>query len=373
MFTKRVIWLGVVLGCAGGVAVAQAKVETTEPVQHEFVIKNFKTESGIVLPEARIVYGTYGTLDAAGDNAVLLPSHYMADMHGYGWLIGAGGIEKGKALDPTKLFLVTSELFGNGRSSSPSNTPEPFHGPRFPVMTMRDNVNAVHQMLTEQLGVKHLRAVIGFSMGAQQAFQWAVSYPDFMDRIVATSGTAKTYGHGIVRNEGEIAAIQTDDAFKGGDYTVEPTKGIEEFSLMWTGWLYSQEWWRQELWRTDSPKGTTFEQVVAEYRKNFIPGADANNLILQMRTWEKNDVGATPGFGGDEVKALRSIKVPVLYMPSATDLYFPVTDAQYEAQFIPKCQLVPIPSLWGHPAGAGASPADEKFLNEHIAVFMEGK
>jgi homoserine O-acetyltransferase len=373
MLWKRFLWLGVVVMYVGGVVWAQSKVESKEPMQHEFVIKNFKTESGVVLPEAKIVYGTYGKLDAAGDNAVLLPSHYMAEMHGYGWLIGEGGIAKGKALDPTKLFLITSELFGNGRSSSPSNTPEPFHGPRFPVMTMRDNVNAVHQMLTEQLGVKHLRAVIGFSMGAQQAFQWAVSYPDFMDRIVATSGTAKTYGHGIVRNEGEIGAIETDDAFKGGDYTVEPKKGIEEFSLMWTGWLYSQEWWREELWRTDSPKGTTFEQVVEQYKTNFIPGADANNLILQMRTWEKNDVGATPGFGGDEKKALASIKVPVLFMPSATDLYFPVTDARYEAQFIRHVTLLPIPSLWGHPAGAGACPADEKFLNEHIAAFMGGK
>jgi homoserine O-acetyltransferase len=361
------------MGCVGSLMQAQTKAEPKEPVQHEFVIKDFKTESGVVLPEAKIVYGTYGKLDASRDNAVLLPSHYMANMHGYGWLIGEGGMAKGKALDSTKLFLITSELFGNGRSSSPSNTPEPFHGPRFPVMTMRDNVNAVHQMLTEQLGVKHVRAVIGFSMGAQQAFQWAVSYPDFMDRIVATSGTAKTYGHGIVRNEGEIGAIETDAAFKGGDYTEEPKKGIEEFSLMWTGWLYSQEWWREELWRTINPPGTTFEQVVEDYKKNFIPGADANDLILQMRTWEKNDVGATPGFGGDEVKALRSIKVPVLYMPSATDMYFPVSDAKYEAQFIPHCTLMPIPSLWGHPAGAGASPADEKFLNEKIAAFMEGK
>ena len=113
-----------------GMQFAQAKAVApdAEPVQQEFIIKNFKTESGTVLPEARIVYGTYGKLNAKGDNAILLPSHYMAEMHGYGWLIGPG-----KALDPTKLFLVTSELFGNGRSSSPSNTPYPFDGPRFPV------------------------------------------------------------------------------------------------------------------------------------------------------------------------------------------------------------------------------------------------
>ena len=346
---------------------APAQTADAEPVQHEFVIANFKTESGAVLPEAHVTYGTYGQLNAAGDNAVLLPSHYMAEMHGYGFVIGPG-----KALDPKKLFLITSELFGNGRSSSPSNTPEPFHGPRFPVTTIRDNVDAVHRLLTEQLHVQHLRAVIGFSMGAQQAFQWAVSYPRFMDRIVATSGTAKTYGHGTVRLEGEIAALTADAAFKGGDYAEQPEKGIQAFAIVWTGWLFSQEWWRQELWRSDASLGTSFDQVVERFRTNFIPGADANNLILQMRTWERHDVGNTAPFH-DVESALRSIRARVLYMPSQTDLYFPVTDARYEAGFIPHCEFVPIPSLWGHPAGAGASPADGKFLNEHIVRFMEEK
>jgi homoserine O-acetyltransferase len=354
----------VILLLAAVIPVVHAEI-TPEPLQHDYTIKNFHTESGVVLPEAHIFYGTYGTLNAAGDNAILLPSHYMADMHGYEWLIGPG-----KALDPQKYFMVTSELFGNGRSSSPSNTPEPFHGPRFPVITIRDNIDAVHHLLNDELHVKHLQAVIGFSMGAQQAFQWAVSYPNYMDRIVATSGTAKTYGHGIVRLEGQIAALTADENFKGGDYTTEPVKGIQAFSIVWTGWLYSQEWWRQELWKTEEPKGTTLAQVIEKYRTNFIPGADANDLILQMRTWESNNVGNTPPFHGDVEAALHSIKAKVLYMPSATDMYFPVTDARYESQFIPHCTLLPIPSLWGHPAGAGASPADEEFLNRNISAFM---
>jgi homoserine O-acetyltransferase len=338
------------------------------PVRHEFVIKNFKTESGVVLPEAHVVYGTYGRLNAAHDNVILLPSHYMAKLNGYEWLMGPG-----KALDPEKLFLVTTELFGNGSSSSPSNTPEPFHGPRFPVMTIRDNVEAVHRLLTEDLKVTHLKAVIGFSMGAQQAFQWAVSYPTYMDRAVATSGTAKTYGHGIVRLEGEIAAITADERFKGGDYTEEPQAGINAFGMVWAAWLYSPQWWRDELWRTNTKPGTTFEDVVDRFRTRFIPGADANNLILQMRTWEKHDVGTTPGFGGDEKKALESIRVPFLYMPSMTDQYFPVGDARYEAQFMHTVSLLPIPSLWGHPAGAAADPADANFLNENIAKFLAGE
>ena len=266
---------------------------------------------------------------------------------------------------------MATELFGNGRSSSPSNTPEPFHGPRFPVTTIRDNVEAVHRLLTEELRITHLRAIVGFSMGAQQAFQWAVSYPEFAGRIVATAGTAKTHPHGIVRLEGQIAALTADPSFNGGDYTAQPAKGLEAFGMVWAAWLYSQEWWRRELWR--SATVTTFEQAVARFRTRFIPGADANNLIVQARTWERHDVGSTPGFGGDMEKALRSIKVPLLYMPSETDLYFPVGDARYEAAFIPGVRLTPIPSLWGHTAGAASNPADAKFLNETIGRFLAGQ
>ncbi len=336
--------------------------------RHAFVIKQFRLEGGTTLPEAKVMYGTYGTLNAAHDNVVLLPSHYMADSHGYEWLIGPG-----KALDPRKYFLVTTELFGNGKSSSPSNTPAPFDGPRFPVTSIRDNVAAVHRLLVEGLGVRHLKAIIGFSMGGQQAFQWGVSYPDFADRIVVTSATAKTWPHGIVRLESQIIAIESDPVFAGGDYKVQPKRGLQTFGAIWAGWLFSQAWWREELWRPGAPKDATFRSVFEGLYKDFIPGADANDLILQMHSWEGHDVGATPGFAGDVAKALASIKVPLLYMPSETDLYFPVDDARYEARFIPHVTLLPIPSLWGHTAGAASNPADAAFLNDHIAAFMAAK
>jgi len=343
--------------------VAQQSAPSLE--RHEFVVREFRTESGTTLPEARIVYTTLGKLNAAGDNAVLLPSHYMANFNGYNWLIGSGAE---RALDPARDFLIMTELFGNGRSSSPSNAPEPFHAPRFPVTTIRDNVEAVHRLLTQELRVNHVHAVVGFSMGAEQAFQWAVSHPDFMDDIVATAGTAKCYGHGFVRLEGQIAALTTDPAWHDGEYTTPPVKGLEAFGLVWAGWLYSQEWWRKELWRTNTPAGTTFEQAWQAFRKRF--SADANDYILQARTWQRHDVGTTPGFNGDTERALRSIKARVLYMPSETDLYFPVGDARYEQAFIPHVTFMPIPSLWGHTAGAASNPADLKFLNENIAKFL---
>ena len=349
-------------------ATAQAAPERPTPAQHEFIIENFTLENGTVLPQARVVYGTYGKLNAAKDNAILLPSHYMATNSGYDWLMG-----QGRALDTTKVFMVMTEMFGNGRSSSPSNTPEPRHGPRFPAITIRDNVEASRRVLEDDLGIHHLKAVIGFSMGAQQAFQWAVSHPTFADRIVATSGTAKTWPHGYVRLEGQIRAITADAAFKDGDYTEQPTKGIEATGAVWLAWLFSQEWWRKDLWKERGPKaaGMSLHDFVEAQIKGFFAGADANNLILQMRTWEAHDVGSTPGFNGDTEKALRSIRTPILYMPSATDLYFPVGDARAESAFIPHVTLLPIPSLWGHPAGAGASPADLAFLNRKIREFIK--
>jgi homoserine O-acetyltransferase/O-succinyltransferase len=346
-------------------AVAQAQSPPAFE-RREFVVRNFRTESGVVLPEARLVYTTLGRLNVAATNAILLPSHYMADFNGYNWLIGSSGE---RVFDPSRDFLILTELFGNGRSSSPSNTPEPFHGPRFPVTTIRDNVEIVRRLLTDELKVSHLRAVVGFSMGAEQAFQWAVSHPDFMDAIVATAGTAKCYPHGFVRLEGQIAALTTDPAWRGGDYTSPPARGLEAFSMVWAGWLYSQEWWRREFWRTISAPGTTFEQYLERRRGSF--RADANDYILQARTWQRHDVGTTPGFGGDVEKALRAITVRVLYMPSETDLYFPMSDARYEQALMARVTFMPIPSLWGHTAGAASNPADLRFLNENIAAFLK--
>ena len=252
------IALGIALLPAPG-ALAQTPAP---PLEHrEYIVRNFKTESGAVLPEARLVYTTLGRLNATGTNAILLPSHYMADFNGYDWLIGAS---TDRVFDSSRDFLILTELFGNGRSSSPSNTPEPFHGPRFPVTTIRDNVAIVYRLLTEELKVNHLRAIVGFSMGAEQAFQWAVSHPDFMDAIVATAGTAKCYGHCYVFLEGQIAALTTDAAWQNGDYTSPPTKGLQAFGMTWTGWLWSQEWWRRELWRTITPPDTTFEQFLEQ-------------------------------------------------------------------------------------------------------------
>lgn len=320
-------------------------------------------ESGTTLPHARLAYVTRGTLNADRSNAVLLPSAYAGDHHGYDFLIGPG-----KALDPARDFIIAVNLFGNGRSSSPTNTPPPFDRSSFPVMTVRDNVAAVHRLISERFGIRRLKAIVGFSMGAQHAYQWAVSYPSAMDKVVAYCGSAKEYPHGIVRLEGLKSAIKADAAFADGRYESSPVKGLQAAGRHWAGWGLSQEWYRRELFRQFGHQ--TLEEHLTKFWEGFFLAQDANNLLAQAVTWQSNNVGDTPGYGGDHEKALRSIRAKVLVMPCQTDLYFPPQYAEREAKLIPSARLVPIPSIWGHIAGLGINPEDAAFLNRVIRDFL---
>ena len=354
----RLLAMAGVVMATGLLSAMQPPVDTH---RRFYALGDFRLESGVTLPNAKLAYATFGTLNARRDNAVLLPSWYGSDHHGYDFLIGPG-----RALDPATTFIVATEMFANGFSSSPSNTPAPHDGPRFPAIAIRDNVEAVRRLLTAELGVTHLRAIVGFSMGAQQAFQWAVSHPRFADTIVGYCGTAKTYPHGIVRLEGAVSALTADAAFSDGDYTSPPIKGLTAWSRHWAGWVWSQEWWRRELFK---PQFKTVDEVLAS-RAARDTARDANNLIAQARTWQRHNVGDSPGFGGDHERALRSITARVLSMPCETDLYFPIGDFRYEAQFIAGVTLTPIPSLWGHSAGSGGNPADNTFIDAQIAAFV---
>ena len=230
-------------------------------------------------------------------------------------------------------------------------------------------MNASYRLVTEKFGIKHLKAIIGFSMGAQQAYQWAVSYPDFMDGIVAYCGTAKEYPHGVVRLEGFKSALMADIAFESGNYKKPPIKGLKAGARHWAGWGFSQEWYRRELYNQFGHQ--TVEDHLLKFWEPFFGSMDANNLISQAVTWQKNNVGNTAGIDGDHEKALRSIKARVLSMPSQTDLYFPPQYSEYEATQLTNVILVPIPSIWGHIAGLGINTPDSEFLNQKIKAFLK--
>ena len=324
---------------------------------------DFALESGVVLPAAKLSYVTHGELK--GNNTILVPSAYLGDHHGFDFLI-----ESGLALDPEKYFIVATDMFQNGLSSSPSNTPPPFDGPNFPEISIRDNIAAGYRLLTEELGITHIKAVIGFSMGAQQAFQWTVSHPDFMDKAIGIAGSAVEYPHGAIRLEGFKAAIKADQTFARGQYTTPPTTGLKAGGTHWASWGTSQEWFRQEL---HTQIGLQSPEDMITFMQNLVLSWDANDLIGLANTWQANDIGATPGFSGDAEKALGSIKAEVLYMPAATDMYFHIDALTAEAALIPNVRLAVIPTLWGHMAGLGLSAEDATFINDEVTAFLKNE
>jgi homoserine acetyltransferase len=120
------------------------------------------------------------------------------------------------ALDPEKYFIIIPNMVGNGLSSSPSNTPEPYNGSRFPLVTACDNVRVQHRLVTEKFGIKKVALVTGWSMGALQTFHWGALYPDMVERIAPFCGSAKCSRHNFVFLEGVKAALTADAAFMDG-------------------------------------------------------------------------------------------------------------------------------------------------------------
>ena len=156
---------------------------------HEvFEEPNFVLQKGAFLPVARLAYKTVGTLNAARDNAVLVPSWYTGTHNDTeAFMLG-----EARALDPRRYFIIMPNLLANGISSSPSNTPAPFERGRFPSVTISDNVRLQHLLVTRHLGIERLRLVTGWSMGACQTYQWAAQYPDMVRTACPISGSANT-------------------------------------------------------------------------------------------------------------------------------------------------------------------------------------
>ena len=132
----------------------------------------------------------------------------------------------GRAIDPARHFVVSVNLFGNGYSSSPSNSAAPQDGPRFPQVTLFDNVACQHRLLTEHLGVRRIALVLGWSMAAMQAYQWAAQYPDMVEAILPYCGAARCSPINHAFLDGPKAALQADAAWNDGDYSTSAGKGL---------------------------------------------------------------------------------------------------------------------------------------------------
>jgi homoserine O-acetyltransferase len=328
-----------------------------------FALGDVVLQSGLTLREAKLAYKTYGTLPPRKDNVIVMPTFYGAQHMQYEPLIGAG-----KALDPTRYFIVIPNMFGNGLSSSPSNTPPPYDRARFPPVTLYDNVQCQARLLRERFGIDRVALVTGFSMGAQQTFHWGALFPDMVERLLPWCGSAKTSRHNIVFLEGVKAALTADDAWQGGWYETPPTKGLRAMGRVYAGWIVSQAFYREQAYLQAGAASLEDFLVLQEGRRL---GSDANNLLAMLWSWQQADISANPRYQGDLARALRSIKAKAIIMPSQTDLYFTAADSAAEARQIPQAEFRPIPSIWGHLAGSpGANPSDTAFIDQALRELL---
>lgn len=330
-----------------------------------FELGDHALQRGATLRNARLAYKTFGTLNAAKDNAIVYPTWYSGQHYDNEWLVG-----RGMALDPDKYFIIIPNMFGNGLSSSPSNTPEPYNAARFPRVTACDNVRAQHRLVTEHFGIEHLRLVTGWSMGGLQTFHWGALYPDMMDLLAPFCGSAKCSRHNFVFLEGVKAALTADDAFRDGWYVDKPHKGLRAAARVYAGWGFSQAFYREEL-DIKALGYSSLEDFLVAFWEGFFLDRDPNNLLAMLWTWQNGDISANELYNGDLKAALGAIKAKTYVMPGQTDLYFPPEDSRNEVDTMPNARFVPIPSIWGHFAGGpGTNPVDIKFLDDKLKELL---
>lgn len=324
----------------------------------------FPLHKGGALARARLAYKTYGTLSPRRDNAILFPTWFSSNHRANEWLIGPG-----RPLDPERYFIVVPNLLGNGLSSSPSNTPPPHDRGRFPLVTVLDNVRLQRELLVRRFGIERLALVIGRSMGAQTAFQWAACYPDAVARLLPFCGSAKTTPHNAVFIEGVRAALTGAADFAGGEYTAPPRSALRIVGRLYAGWAMSQAFYRQGLHLKEG--AASLEEYLAKRWDGNFQHCDANDLLAMLATWQATDIADNERYQGDWAAALRAIRAPAIVMPSRTDLYFPPEDSAAAVTHMPNAELRVIESIWGHRAGAaGSDPKDIAFLSTAIRELL---
>ena len=320
-------------------------------------------QCGITLPDCRIAYKTHGTLNAAKDNVIVFPSRYAGTHADQTYLIGPG-----MALDPAKYFIVCINMMGSGLSTSPSNVPRPLGGPAFPLVTQYDNVRVQERLLREVFGVDTVRLVCGWSMGGQQAFQWASLFPDRVAAMACFCGQGTTAPHTYVFLEGVKQGIISDPAWQGGYYTDQPWAGLTAKGRIWAGWALSQEWYRARMW--ESQGYASLDDYLQRNWDGIYYGRDANDMLSLIATWQACDLADNPVYAGDRAAAYGAIRARAILLPGRTDLYFPSADNAAEAALMPNAEVREIDSIWGHYAGGGRVAEDTAFIDAALAELL---
>ena len=321
-------------------------------------------QSGLTHRGTRLAYQTWGTLNADKSNAIVWMTPFGAHHTDI-----QGQIGEGRALDPTRYFIVIPNLFGNGLSSSPSNAVPPANGSRWPRFTITDNVRVQRRLMTEVFGVDRLALAGGFSMGGVQAYHWAALFPSAVARLAVLCGAARCSPHNHVFLEGMRATLTADSHYQDGHFVGFPERGLRAMARVYAGWALSQTFYRDELWRATG--ASSVEDFLVSNWEGSMLKRDPDNLLSHLWAWQNADISANEMYSGDFALALGAITARALILPGATDLYFQVEDNRREVTMMANAQLRVIPSDWGHRAGMPAnSPVDLAFIEAALTELL---
>lgn len=331
-----------------------------------FALGNVSLQSGATLSNAQIAYATYGELNSGADNVVLLPTFFTGTHTRNEALFGPG-----RAIDPARHFIVSVNLFGNGYSSSPSNADPPQSSAGFPHVTLFDNVACQHRLLTEGLGVRKLALVLGWSVAALQAYQWAAQYPDMVAAILPYCGAARCSALNYAFLEGPKAALTADSAWNEGNYAQPPERGLRAFGRVYAAWAYSHRFFADELYRQLG--FATLEDLMRDWEIDHLQW-DANDLLTKIWTWQHADISDNDIHRGDFKQALKSIRARAIVMPCSSDLYFVPEDNAAEVAAMRHAELRVFDSPWGHAVGSpGRVPEFQRALDAAAAELLRDR
>jgi homoserine O-acetyltransferase len=311
--------------------------------QHQIAsLGSFRFESGETIDDLKVSYVTHGRLSPAHDNAILALNHFGGDHHGLDFLIGPG-----KALDTDKYFVIATDFLANAQLRAEETTGPTNSGlkMRFPRITARDWVKADYKLVKEYLGIDHLVAAVGSSIDGTDAYQLAVSHPDFVASIIAMEASPHT---------------------NGGMYEVNPTTGLEIALMELTPWWYGADWYATNI--TTPDKARDFDLFWRRILTVIAP-QDARDIYYQLEGWAEFNIGNTPGFNGDVKAALGTIKVKTLLIATKEDQLVRREEMLFAKNSIHDATYVEVSSPFGHIAVL-LDPKAAETVNHEIRKFL---
>ncbi len=336
-----------------------------------------RLDCGATLPSVTAAYESWGRLDEAGTNAILVchaltgNAHAAGEPGSPGWWQGLIG--PGKGLDTDRYFVIASNFLGGcygttGPTSIDPDTGEPYRD-RFPRVSVRDMVRVQHRLL-EHLGVRRLRTVIGGSLGGMQVLEWAVMYPGMVDTIIPIGTSLAHSAWAIGWNEAARLAIMADSDWQGGRYTRQPERGLGLARIIAMISYRSAPSFQGKFAREvrAAPGGNLFEvESYLRYQgQKLVQRFDANTYITITRAMDGHDIEA----GRGPARAiLRGNPVRCLSTGIDSDVLYPVAEQKEIASAFPLGSYAEIHSPHGHDAFL----IEYDQLNSLVSEFLERK